>query len=340
MDAELIVRCINGILGGLGTVTNSLVFVLLLKHKLGSHLTNVLFRSQRIYDCFSCFIMFLVQLIGNNFYTSSSLLNGILCSIWSQENLFWPGPILAASNLVCLSLDRVLAVFKPVFYRQNQKRLIIASLTYNIVNILILFTPRILHRRFVNGTCLFSMEAGNDPFSIISSVHSYLTLVFAYLLPSTCLIVSHALIIYKIKNLFSRRTKSSPETSSSERDTVSALPRSDDQRALRLRRAIIELIITTVVVSSLYLSCYAFDLITYVLGTSGQLDYIGNQIRRQVGLGLIVLCACISPCAVVCTTRHLRLHVINIIGHQKREYSTTLQSDTQSESGAAAKQAD
>ncbi|KAA0187995.1 hypothetical protein FBUS_01414 [Fasciolopsis buskii] len=295
MSAKVIIRCFIGVVGAIGTITNIVAFVLLIRHRFASKLTNLFFRGQCIYDGFACFIMFLRQLFPNEVHTNSAGFDLFVCMLWSQDNLFWLGAILAASNLVCITLDRLIAVFKPLLYRRKQKLLTIVFTSYNIFNVLILFTPQLARRKLVNGTCTFEFVSVHGPLNILGSVQAYMLVVFTYMLPCLCTIISHALIIWKILQI----KNFCPESSGTSQTTSSSSNCTDRCEEGMYTAAVRRLVITTVVLSALYITCGSLEAFTYAFGTSGLIDYMENSVRQQLGLGLMVLRGCISPLVIV-----------------------------------------
>ncbi|TPP63067.1 hypothetical protein FGIG_12425 [Fasciola gigantica] len=314
MNAGLLVRFFIGTVGLIGTITNTITFVLLLYHKYGSKLTNILFRAQCLYEGFGCLIMFLRQIFPDVALTNSIFFDRLFCKLWSQDNLFWPGPILAASNLVCISLDRLIAVFKPIFYRSRQRFLLLIFTSYNVINVLVLFTPQLARRQLVNGTCTFHFVMDDHRLNILGSIQAYMLILFTYVLPCLFIITSHAIIIWKIQKIY----KSALENSNpSQIKTGSSTSTDEDQEQLR-SSPVRRLIIMTVILSTLYIICHSMEAFTYALATSGVLNYIDNPVQQQMGLGLMVLCGCISPLVIVCSTKQLLLKVVNAL----RSYAT------------------
>ncbi|VDP70358.1 unnamed protein product [Echinostoma caproni] len=296
-EATHVVRILLSVLGLIGLITNASVFVALLRVQLGSHVTNVLFRSQCIFDGLGCLTMLLRQIIGDRINTGLSELDEVLCYIWHQDNFFWIGPMLAAGNLTCICWDRLTALFRPVYYRQHQRRLIGMFICYTVLTFLLVYVPQFLRRQYKNGQCRFSLVLEHPVTHVIANIQAFLVLIILHVFPAVCLLTSHAFIIWKIRRLKMREKRIS-------QTTTTVVTTGDSQP--RYRRSVSRLVWTTATLSVIYFVCHSFDSLNYALAVAGISDYKAGSPCQQAGLAPIVFCCAINPCVLVNMSKPVR----------------------------------
>ena len=119
--ALLIASYVIGILGVLG---NGLVIIVCFCYPLRG-VTNVLVCNQSVIDLLSS-IMFLLRygVFSNIILTSrSSIAADFVCKIWVSEYPVWALAVASTGNLVYLTIERYIAVFHPIAYRQKFTKL-------------------------------------------------------------------------------------------------------------------------------------------------------------------------------------------------------------------------
>ncbi|KER29581.1 hypothetical protein T265_03786 [Opisthorchis viverrini] len=277
-------RIALGILGGIGTVTNLATLSALWFVRIGSEFTRILLRSQCIFDGYSCFIMLLYQMVGSQIKTGSPIADEILCYIWADVNLFWPGYILGVQNNVCISLDRLLAVLCPVKYKLHKFSLKIGVCLYLSISTVFLFIPNFFLRKYVDGECLFDLPK-NGSIMEFNQASEIIWFLMNYLLPVTFIPVSHAVILY-----YARPTRIGAPVV--ETECVS--------RSLR------KFTYTTVFMAITLLCSHSVDEFVYLLATLNLSNYIPGSLLHDLGLVLIMIGTCTLPLVMVATIKSVR----------------------------------
>ncbi|KAG5449557.1 hypothetical protein CSKR_101551 [Clonorchis sinensis] len=277
-------RTALAILGGIGTVINFATLFALCFVRIGSELTMLLLRGQCIYDGYSCFMMLLYQTVGNRIMVGSPIADEILCYVWADVNLFWPGYILGVQNNVCISFDRLLAVLCPVKYKLHKCALKIGVCLYLSIATVFLFSQNFFLRKYVDGECLFDLpESG--PLVEFNQASAIIWFLMNYLLPVLFIPVSHAVIMYYTCPI--RSVARAGET-----ECVS--------RSLR------KLTYTTVFMAITLLCSHSVDEVVYLLATLNLSNYIPGSVLQDLGLLLIVIGTCTLPVVMLATIQSVR----------------------------------
>ncbi|TGZ61778.1 hypothetical protein CRM22_007788 [Opisthorchis felineus] len=278
---ELVVRVFLAIFGFLGGVTNVLIFSALLPLKIGSRLTTILLRVQCVVDGYTCFMMFLYKVIGDEIHTGADAFDRIMCYIWFRDNLFWIGAILSVQNVVCISFDRFSAVLCPVTYKVRHRTLIICTFCYEGLLSIFLFLPNFFARRYADGRCQWTILTENEPLTTFFKVESVWWLLFSYILPVVFLVASHIFVICRLY-------RSKPG-----RPSLVDIhnPSTGNEIHTGKRR----LAWTTVMMAATLLFGHSVDSISYLLASAGVLDYKTGSLRQQLGLFFIVLSSTVIP---------------------------------------------
>ncbi|TGZ44689.1 hypothetical protein CRM22_011199 [Opisthorchis felineus] len=277
-------RIALAILGGIGTVTNLATLFALCFVRISSELTMLLLRCQCIFDGYSCFMMLLYQTVGNQIKTGSPIADEILCYIWADVNLFWPGYILGVQNNVCISFDRLLAVLCPVRYKLHKCALKIGVCLYLSISTVFLFIPNFFLRKYVDGECLFDLPK-DGPILEFNQASEIIWFLTNYLLPVIFILVSHAIIIYYTCPMRNGARAGEAECVS---------------RSLR------KLTYTTVFMAITLLCSHSVDEVVYLLATLNLSNYIPGSLLQDLGLVLIVIGTCILPVIMVATIQSVR----------------------------------
>ncbi|THD26557.1 hypothetical protein D915_002767 [Fasciola hepatica] len=263
--------------GVLGTALNLTMFCVLFRVKIGSRMTVVHLRCQSLVDAYLCFITFLYKVVGASIVTGMPQLDAFFCVLWYQDSLIWLGVIMSMLNTACVSLDRFLAVFFPVAYKIRQMRMLCFTFSYIITNTLLVFTPNLLRRSYLNGTCTYDDQHYGTFIESYLRNDAYLWLVFIYIIPISFIATSHASIVYSL----TKRMHSN--------GTVSVMGRNAPMGRLTL---------STIIMGSILVLGHAYDMITYMLNSFNVFQYRYLSSTQQLGVLFIVLSSCLSPCVL------------------------------------------
>ncbi|KAF6778761.1 hypothetical protein AHF37_03012 [Paragonimus kellicotti] len=195
--------------------------------------------------------------------------------------------VLSMHNLICISVDRLLATFCPIGYKQRQKELIVSYYTYLLLMTIILCVPVFFNRRYQDQLCLWNYATDDPGLPIVSSIHSYVWLVFEYVLPAVLTVGIHSLIVWRIVR---------------NRNQACCSTQSDDQTEIQMRR----LVGTTVLYS---LVCALFqlpDALAYLFERMQIGSYDPGSVMHQARLMSITIAYCVNPCILILLNRPLR----------------------------------
>ncbi|TPP65438.1 hypothetical protein FGIG_09531 [Fasciola gigantica] len=311
--AEIAVRTIIGIVGGLGLIMNTIVLTILSKKKLTSRVTTALMRSQCIVDGYVSMMALLYQIIGPVIITPWVELNRILCYAWFMDQLFWLGALLSVQNLVCISFDRLMAVNWPIFYRLHQLGLIIGCYIYIAIICLFMFIPTFLLRHFDNtNTCSFAVPVKASALHQFLDIHAILWSLLAYCLPATFIITCHVVVIR-----FVRQAKNSEH---------------GDEQQRKSQKSLYKLIKITATLAASILTFHALETMRYLLASFHIVDYEPGTPEQQVDVLVIAFCCFLNPCLSLNTKVSLRRLVNKYILHKMSKWKLSTAQWTQSDS--------
>ena len=165
-----------------GAVGNGLVIYVCVRYPLRG-VTNIFVCNQSVIDLFSS-VVFLVRYgmfsTMKLHVTISPQSADFLCKFWFSDYLLWGTAIASTVNLVCLNIERYLAVFHPIIYRQKLtktrgKLFAILPWMYGLTHELLwaLFGNKSVKNDCVRGW-------GNEAVGFVSGI---LTFVITFLLP-------------------------------------------------------------------------------------------------------------------------------------------------------------
>ncbi|CAH8458677.1 uncharacterized protein DC041_0005262 [Schistosoma bovis] len=302
LSMYLKLRIVTAIEGFIGTILNLLTLFIVFKTQFGSKSTTLLLRLQTIFDCTACFLYAMYSatenenLLNNKNPTDISFINELLCYLWSYNIAFWSGVILSVQNIVCISIDRFIAVLFPIIYKTHQLLLIIIFITYQLGMIGLLFTPIIFFRRFDNDTCIYVPGPNGIDSSTYIAFRGYTWLSFQYIIPVLIITISHLSIIIKLKKRqYQSKTLRPIEVSLRNKGCE-----------LNEQKKLIKLVLITAIMSGQQATLHLYESIRYFLTMLNIVIFGYGTIGQQMGPFLIVLSSCINPCIIIGTTVSVR----------------------------------
>ena len=201
---RLILMVASVVIGIIGAVGNGLVIYVCVRYPLRG-VTNVFVCNQSLIDFFSS-VIFLVRYgmlsaINTHVSTSPNVAN-FLCKFWFSDYLLWGSAIASTVNLVYLNIERYLAVFHPIMYRQKLtktrgKLVAILPWIYGLIHELLwaLFGNKSVKNDCVRGWV-------NEAVGFIAGI---LTFVGAFLLPLIIMSFVYIQIWRKLRNQSSKQ---------------------------------------------------------------------------------------------------------------------------------------
>ncbi|CAH8459348.1 unnamed protein product [Schistosoma rodhaini] len=305
------IRTIITVEGALGTISNIAAIAVVSKAKFGSRFSTFIFRVQPIFDLGACLstTVYLAfhSIMLNNYLTGIYIIDSLICHFWFRNSLFWLFCVLSVQNLVCLSLDRVSAVIFTGSIKVYANRFFILYFIYMLSMLLILYVPVPLLRRYASRECVMDFSFPLIQSRVFIDYVVYSWSVFAYFIPLLIMLTSHAWIIRAIKRTHSPKHNVLTENVESN---------------LRIKRKIIQLVITTAIMSCQQAILHSFECIVQIFIATGVVKYTYGTPIEQMSTFLMLLGCLSNPCILIFSTGALR-----------RRLSTSISSLTEKVSG-------
>ena len=269
------------IIGLVGNLTN---FITLHIYSMHSLVTNCLLRSQCIWDFITILIVLGLRATGLTQTRNSGPLDTFLCYIWYSSGLLWLFVILSGLNMTCISLDRLIAIKKPIFYITRRKFLLILFYTSMALYTLILIVPRItpsdLNKHICGDTKHFKVGVHRLYYAIFWTL-------FTLVIPVLTIIVVQIVIIVDLRR---RVTQNDQEQQTNTKEPINH------------RQTIIQsLCLTTTLIGISDLAARIFELIHYFMRITGTGIFSRDDDFHQLAISLIALSGCSNP-FILCIT--------------------------------------
>lgn len=307
---DLALRCLIGITAGIGIFTNLFLLVTISKISFNSRLTTILMICQSIYDGTFCVLLFLYKAFGSEVRSNSELVNKIFCFLWYHENIMWLAVIASVQNMVCISVDRFMAVMYPLVYRTRRCLIGCACFTYLIIMSLFLYAPNVLSRRFQDGRCHIGIIVDNYALKKYIEFLIYMWFVNYYLAPFTVFVILHIFIIRKVNR--PPQMTSTNESPSAISAIENADPATGQTTTQAMNTMIRQLTKTIVLVAVVNWVLRFYDALHYLLGATGLLVYDILSVPQQIGVFLTVLSSVLSPCIFAYNIPRIRAKLIRL----------------------------
>ncbi|KAF8562514.1 hypothetical protein P879_10842 [Paragonimus westermani] len=309
----------------LGIILNLVMLIGMRYINLHSRLTMWLFRSQIVFDGFGCLLTILILWV-RNIQLQDRVIGAIVCYLWNSQAGYWIAVALSTCNLMCITLDRLLATVYCATYRVYQTRYIvgcvIATFTYGVV----VATPTILLLHYTNGTCETEARPEFQIAYIAASLHQPFWAVMYYLVPLIFLITVNFRVIWHIRSYFrSRGWFTGPKQTSS---TVTATENSggpgDGPGATQSRSAIKSLTVGTLALIVTMILAHTYDTFKYLFGQSLGYPYIFGSSDQLISLLINSINCLANPIIFALSLPTMRKFIFNHVRKPIRKLKTWL----------------
>ncbi|KAF7255590.1 hypothetical protein EG68_07682 [Paragonimus skrjabini miyazakii] len=309
----------------LGIILNLIMLIGMHYINLNSRLTMWLFRSQMVFDGFGCLLTILTLWI-HEIQLDNPVSGAIVCHLWSSQAVYWIAIALSTCNLMCITLDRLLATVYCATYRIYQTRYIvgctIATFTYGIFVVI----PTILLVYIKDGACETEVRPEFHVVSITSNVHRPLWAVMYYVLPLIFLLAVNFRVVWHIRSYFrSRGSFARPkQILSNATATESSVGPDDDRGATQSRSAVISLTMGTLALITAMVLAHSYDCVYYVFSPSLGYPYIFGSDEQLVGVVITSINCLTNPVILALSMPTMRTFIFDHVRKTIRQFKTLL----------------
>ena len=182
-------------IGALGLAGNLFVILIIFNStSMRKVVTTTFIINQSLVDALGGFFLILVVLFDDNSRHYDTLVDEIYCRVWLSRTLLWVMSMVSSLNLMAITLERLIAVWKPLWHRSyftRSKQVIVLVIIWTVGP-----TMRFMHgiadsRVKANGRCSAFGAPGK-----FSEVTGFLMVVCEFALPALVFIVSYTKIAW------------------------------------------------------------------------------------------------------------------------------------------------
>lgn len=255
-----------------GLLSNSFFLAVLLKHPVGSRLTNFLLRTQSAADAVVCLATFLNAVAPSFWSTGLRPLDSFICYFWHCQYVLWHAVSLSVLCLLMTAVDRFMAVEFPQWYATNSRgtRLLAISAACCFIPSALLSIPAFGLVTFYwdVGVCRAEVSA-HFKFQSVVIIHCVMWFLLFYAMPSILFVGLYGRVMMVM-------SRSQGESSSSKRT---------------MRRLTFSCMVITVI----FIVSMSYDNIYYVASILWNASYEINSVKQKLGVLLVVVNSCANP---------------------------------------------
>lgn len=283
----------------LGIIWNILFFVTIFFRGIKSQLTNYLLRSQTVFDSFVCIITLLIVIFPNPVITSNPSMNYIFCHLWTSQSMFWWSVLCSIYNLVFITLDRYMAVFRPQTYRLNIKKKVYIIYTIIIGATALATIPSFFQAKYENGTCSSELEFKGRIARNVYVGYSVFWFIAVYGFPAVFMLVLYCKIMRKLKDSFKK------------------------DKSVQMQSSMRAFTKGTMINSIIFLLTVSYDALYFMLGYLDVVDYIFYSPEQRVGVFLTSINSSVNPIVFCIMVKSFRKKLVAVWCHRRCSDQTT-----------------
>ncbi|KAL3316946.1 hypothetical protein Ciccas_004401 [Cichlidogyrus casuarinus] len=324
-------KIILSLISFFGCLGNGLVVYTLSRHRYQSRFANLMLVHQSILDAIVCAIAialvvapFETQPINSQFNATCTSVGAPFipliasCFLWQSQIFYWYFVFASVQNLILIAIDRYLAVFRSIRYKSLSSReggiliavLHIYSLFVNIVDLFdVCYEPstKICHSNYLAVTT----SQGFQRFYGVS------WFFMVYVIPVVSVFVIYSSIIVKLNNSVraSRSIKDGSNDDSCVTFTSAATSRVQQRAATELTKS-------TAIITLIFILCFAYDSIFYLLGRLEIAYYEFGSLRQLPGVALVALNSCLNPLVYCIFMKSFRQRITQSLSCCNKSFET------------------
>ncbi|KAF5397804.1 hypothetical protein PHET_09006 [Paragonimus heterotremus] len=290
---------------------------------LNSRLTMWLFRSQVVFDGFSCLVTILILWV-RDIQLDDPVSGAIVCYLWNSQAVYWTVTALSTCNLMCITLDRLLATVYCATYRFYQIRYIvgctIATFTYGTFVVI----PTILLVHYKNGTCETEIRPEFHVAFITATLDRPYWAVMYYLLPLIFLLAVNFRVVWHIRTYFRLRgSLTGPKQILPTSSAIEISSGPDDGRGAAQSRSVVKsLTVGTLALIATMILGHSYDSFKYVFGPSFGYPYIFGSNEQLIGVLITSLNCLANPVILALSLPTMRVFIFDRVRKVIRKLKT------------------
>ncbi|XP_071793555.1 rhodopsin, GQ-coupled-like [Asterias amurensis] len=285
------------LIGLLGILGNTLVIYVVVRAPSLRSVTNVLICNQAVIDLTSSLVFVVIYLLPTPAVPESQLAASVYCKLYLSHWLLWGTSVSSTANLVLLTIERYIAVFHPIKYRNKftRRRAQCLAVIPWFIGPLHELGWALVHRIDLAGDCTSDWPS--------QSLQMGLGILFFsghYVIPVTLMIYVYTRIVMKLRRDMGPSIPPAPSANHAAK-TSNLLARSDKpnpkkpghlakstKRSTLASRSVLR---TLVIVSVTYIICWGPNEIIYLFyNLGGYVDFNGVYSNMSVVFALGNMC--------------------------------------------------
>lgn len=300
-SAADVLRIVYLVFGLIGLFGNGLVLFVFIRVRSLRTITNLFIGNQSLIDLVSS-IFILISKFRNEQTDFTKLSRGrgvFVCLFWSSDYIYWALLVSSTTNLVFITLERYIAVVKPILYRKRVTWIsatIVAIFPWVFGLIFELFWPAV--HRLVDGACYPDWRS---PW--IQALVGIIVFEVEHILPIAVMILVYTGIVKKLRNKVGVDT--SATKNGQQRDVQqdgngevnrgpNRQPKQDQLPDLR-QRVRSNVIKTLFLVAFVYIICWTPNQVIFLLYNLSLYDLDFNGVVYTLGVSLAFCNMWINP---------------------------------------------
>lgn len=271
---------IQGLLISIAFLLNLSFSIVIFFNPLKSRVTSFLLCQQSIIDATLCMINILVNTIPDYHFTLNIVAyNSFVCHVWTSFWIYYHVVQMSIQNLVCIAIDRYVAVVKAMIYKEKQKHILIFSNIYVWTISLAVSFPGAMETINLNDSCRPISVLRSRPINAFLRAYAILYFILSYVLPTLFFVYVYGKIIRIMKQM----KAGGNDNSMRNKFTQSAI-----------------------IITCFFVLLYAYDTTHFMLGKIHTVDYSSGSILQKIGILAITMNTFVHPIVCLAMMKSIR----------------------------------
>ncbi|KAL3306873.1 Galanin receptor type 2, partial [Cichlidogyrus casuarinus] len=204
-----------------GLVANALLFVFLMRHKIGNSTTSFILKLQAVNDGVVSFLSSAIIIAPSFWSTNVPALDYFFCYIWHSQFLYWYCIHFGIYIMLMTVFERFFCVVLPMQYKQRKPRHVYIPLLIIILVSIPHVAPMFVEAGMIDEggviTCIPSFDyyvSLNANVRYVRRVFSVMWFIFDYTLPVILIVILYSFVIKTLRATKMSREEGRKEASS------------------------------------------------------------------------------------------------------------------------------